>query len=165
MFMTVNSLHIEDVLHHFNIFHYVCKKYKSVHKWHMLCTVFPWHVGLFQYLPADNFCLTSHNVLPFVKKQRGDIWVTAGCEVEHQQTPPERLESAKGRDVMMCQPTSHHVWLPAMQRSPARSVYIIGRMRNSNLSQMRFVHWDTMGATYMPDAFLFVRVTVSLRMH
>ncbi len=96
-------------------------------------------------------CFTSHAVLPSVKKKNkkrwGDIWVTAGCEVEHQ-TPPERLESARGRDVMMCQPASHHVWLPARRRSPAKPVYIIDRMKNSNLSQMQSAHLDTMGAIY-----------------
>lgn len=84
---------------------------------------------------------------PLSKTQWGDIWVTAGCEVEHQ-APPERPESARGRDVMMCQPASHHVWLPARQRSPAKSVYIIDRMKNSNLSQMQSVHWDKMGVIY-----------------
>lgn len=68
--------------------------------------------------------------------------VTAGCEVEHQ-TPPERPESAWGRDVIMCQPASHHVWLAARRRSPDKSVYIIDRMKNR---QMQSIHSDTMGA-------------------
>lgn len=78
------------------------------------------------------------------KKRWGDIWLTPGCEVEHQ-APPERPQSAKGRNVMMCQPASRHAWLPARRRSPTRSVYIIDRMKNSNLSRMRPAHLDTMG--------------------
>lgn len=113
-------------------------------------------------------CFTSHAVLPTVKKWWGDIWVTAGCEVEHQ-APPERLESAKGKDVMMCQLASHHIWLPARRRSPAKSVYIIDRMKNSNLSLMQCVRFDTMGATCVqPDVFMFVCMSMpkmSLRMY
>lgn len=111
--------------------------------------------------------LTSHAVLPTVKKRSGDIRVTAGCEVEHL-TPPERLESAKGRVVMMCQPASHHVWLPARRSSPVKSVYIIDRMKNSKLSQMQSVVVDTMGATCTPVVFTFVCVSMpemSLRMY
>lgn len=96
------------------------------------------------------FCV-SHLMLFFSlsklkKKQKrwGDIWLTPGCEVEHQ-APPERPQSAKGRNVMMCQPASRHAWLPARRRSPTRSVYIIDRMKNSNLSRMRPAHLDTMG--------------------
>lgn len=95
------------------------------------------------------FCV-SHLMLffslsKFKKKKRwGDIWLTPGCEVEHQ-APPERPQSAKGRNVMMCQPASRHAWLPARRRSPTRSVYIIDRMKNSNLNRMRPAHLDTMG--------------------
>lgn len=95
------------------------------------------------------FCV-SHLMLFFSlsklkkKKRWGDIWLTPGCEVEHQ-APPERPQSAKGRNVMMCQPAFRHAWLPARRRSPTRSVYIIDRMKNSNLSRMRPAHLDTMG--------------------
>lgn len=50
-------------------------------------------------IPADS-CVrfASHALLPSVKKQRGDIWVTSGCEIEHQ-TPPEcpRASREEGR--------------------------------------------------------------------
>lgn len=52
---------------------------------------------------------------------------------------------------MMCQPASHHAWLPAKRRSPAKSVYIIDGTENSNLSQMQSVHLDTMGAVITKD--------------
>lgn len=125
---------------------------RCLHTWNTASS-FPWHseVEVFKYTACRRLCFcVSHLILFFPlskKKKRGDIWVTAGCEVEHQ-TLPECLESARGRDVMMCQPTSHHVWLPARRRSPAKSVYIIDRMKNSNLSQMQSAHLDTMGAVY-----------------
>lgn len=69
----------------------------------------------------------------------GDIWATAGYEVEHQ-PPPECLESngrGGGRDIMTCQAASHHTGLPARQRSTTTSVYIIDGMTDGSLGRMR----------------------------
>ena len=70
-------------------------------------------------------CGISHLMVLFAlsETQWQGIWVTAGCEVQHQ-TPPERLQPTKGRNVRMCQPASHHVRLQARQRSLARSFHI-----------------------------------------
>ena len=62
--------------------------------------------------PADDRVSVFHISCcfpPAVRSRWGDIWVTAGCEVEHQ-TPPERPQSAKrarGRHDVSVGITSH----------------------------------------------------------
>lgn len=87
--------------------------------------------------PADHCSYTSYAGLPSVRKLWGDIWVTAGYEVENQ-TPPVLWPSAEGwgGDVRMCQPASHHDRLPARPRSPAKSLLITDGATNGSLSHM-----------------------------
>lgn len=62
--------------------------------------------GGFDTRPVDHCSSTSHAGLPSVRKLWGDIWVTAGYEVENQ-TPPVLWPSAGGcgggrQDVSAC---------------------------------------------------------------
>lgn len=87
----------------------------------------------FNLRPADNcvLCFTSHAVLPSVKTLR---WYLGNCRQWGRAPDSTRAPRViKGRDVMMCQPASHHVWLPARRRSPAKSVYIIDRMEKQQM--------------------------------
>lgn len=91
------------------------------------------------------------------KNKRGDIWVAVGCEVEHQ-TPPRApgVSRGEGRHDVSAGITSSFFFfspLPARRRSPAKSVYITDRMRNSNLRQMRSVALRTQWGPYMRDVF------------
>ena len=97
------------------------------------------------------------------KNKRGDIWVAVGCEVEHQ-TPPRApgVSRGEGRHDVSAGITSRFFFvffffffslLPARPRSPAKSVYITNRMRNSNLSQMRSVALRTQWGPCMRDVF------------
>lgn len=63
--------------------------------------------------PADDCscAFTSHAVLPSVRKLWGDIWVTAGYEVENQNPPECRPSAGGGTSSVSARVTSH--WTPS----------------------------------------------------
>lgn len=88
--------------------------------------------------PADNCscAFTAHAVLPFIRKLLR--WYLRNCRLWRREPESTRVpDFSRGRDVVMCQPASHHTGLPARPRSLAKSVLIMDRMTNSSLSHMR----------------------------
>lgn len=100
-----------------------------------------------EFFRQDDCVFCFSRVMPFLSLseiRRGDIRVTAGCQVEHQ-TPPRAPAVSRGGGTSWC--VSWHqitAWLGARQRSPARSVHIIDKMKRSDLSLMHPVYKDTM---------------------
>lgn len=73
-------------------------------------------------------------------------WYLGNCRLRGRAPDSTRAPRvSRGRHVMMCQPASHHNGLPARRRSLAKSVHIMDRMTNGNLSQMQSLLLDTIG--------------------
>lgn len=76
------------------------------------CNTMQWESSL-STRPADDcsFAFASHALLPSVRKLRGDIWVTAGYEVENQNPPECRPSAGGGTSSVSARITSH--WTPS----------------------------------------------------